>query len=381
MSKNKFNLYIECGPILCESQFSGIPNVNYYLAKNAIQKYGWDFVEFFHGPKIINKNLIREIFEYRSNKPRFHYESNGSLYTSNLKDHVDTRRMITAGIFTNSRHGLDRSFDFESQIFHDLTTVITPEFHHKDTIEFHALDFERDIKLLDLAICVSESTRKDLISYFNITPNSIVVSHLGGEILNKEEKIMIEYFSKTTVEPYIVMVGTIEPRKNHKIVFEFLKKNQYILDKYKFIIIGRDGWGASYQELFDVIKEISEKRKSRVVHLGFIDDKLKKLLISKAYFSIYASFYEGFGLPVIESLSLGCPVLASFSSSIPEAGGAVCEYFDPDVLDSFEGAFFSLEEKLKLQEKEIKEQGLEWASNFSWSEFSNRIFNFIEDRT
>jgi glycosyltransferase involved in cell wall biosynthesis len=382
MKKNLFDsstIYIECGPIICERQFSGIPNVNYHLAKDAASRFGMDRVHFFHGPNVINKEAISEILRAKTNEPVKKYEAEGRLFVEPLSSSIK-RTSYSIGLFTNSRHGLGRLFDFECQIFHDLTPIITPEFHHQDTIEFHAHEYQRDIDLLDCAICVSESTKKDVTSYLGLQEERIIVSHLGAEDIDEQLQTTIDHISGLEVEPYIVIVGTIEPRKNHKILFEYLLKNPEVLDSYKVVVVGRNGWGINFETLLAKLDGLSPERKSKIIHLGFVSDELKTALITKASFSVYASYYEGFGLPVIEALRLGCPVLASFSSSIPEAGGPACEYFDPDYIESFAQAFKSLDLKIKEDRAAVVSKGINWAAGFTWDKFSSRIYAGIRQQ-
>lgn len=91
-----------------------------------------------------------------------------------------------------------------------------------------------------------------------------------------------------------------------------------------------------------------------------------------AEFLIYSSIYEGFGLPVLEALSCGCPVLTSMSSSIPEVGGNAVTYFEPYDLTSFEHSFFQLAKNLKKNRQKIVADGLVQAGKFTWYAFMER---------
>jgi len=376
---NNTSLYIECGPIILESQFSGIPNVNYHLIDDAINRFEMDRLNFFHGPNIINKEAIQNIIKDKNNHAATILAKTDQLFVDDLKDNV-AKTAHSLGIFTNSRHHLGREFDYECQIFHDLTPIITPEFHHQDTVEFHVPEYQRDIELLDCAICVSESTKKDLESYLGVESEKIIVSHLGAEMPEGKLYDFLESIRDIQVEPYILIIGTIEPRKNHKILFEFLAKNPEILDSYKVIVVGRNGWSISFDSLMAILSNLSPQRQDRVLHLGFVDDNLKTALISKASFTVYPSYYEGFGLPVLESLTLGCPVLSSFSSSLPEAGGPTCVYFDPDSIASFAIAFKLLESRIKENKEKVKRDAVNWAKQFTWESFCTRIYEGIEYR-
>jgi len=376
---NGLQIYIECGPIVCESQYSGIPNVNYHLVLDAIKRFGIANVNFFHGPSILNKKAIEKILIDKNNQAALELSKNGNLFIEELKQSV-AKAVHSVGIFTNSRHNLGRNFDFECQIFHDLTPIITPEFHHQDTIDFHANEYQKDIELLDCAICVSESTKSDLVSYLGVESSRIIVSHLGVTTANDDLDIIPTCLKDIKVEPYILIIGTIEPRKNHKILFEYISRNPDVLDSYKIIVVGRNGWSINFEMLMDTLNHLSPARRTRVLHLGFVDDCIRTALISKASFTVYPSYYEGFGLPVLESLALGCPVLASFSSSLPEAGGPTCVYFDPDSIDSFELSFKLMEMRLNEDGSKLRQDALNWANQFTWELFCTRIYEEIKPR-
>ena len=98
-----------------------------------------------------------------------------------------------------------------------------------------------------------------------------------------------------------------------------------------------------------------------------------------AKFLIYPSIYEGFGLPVLEAMEQGCPVLASASSSIPEVGRDANVYFDPYNLYSFEKAFSEMERKILVQSSKLKKQCKEIAKEYSWDKFSEKIIQRIDE--
>jgi len=373
------NLFIECGPIIHEEFFSGIPNVNANLVRMAISKYGIENTFFFHGNSIINPQTILDIIKENTNKPRFKYEKKDNFLINSLSNLVK-ELSDTVGIYTNSRHGNPRIFNIEYQIFHDLTTLITPEFHNNDTIRFHADVIRDDISKLDYAICVSSATAEDLNAYLNLDFSKILVSHLGGGRVDNHLRNKIYEIENIIVEPYILMVGTIEPRKNHDILFRFLKEKPEILDNYKIVIIGRDGWNLKYSDLLKHVNHLSPARLGNIIRLGYVDSKILPFMYNKAEFSIFASHYEGFGLPVIESMSFGCPILASYASSIPEVGGEWGVYFDPLSLESFSNGFKKITENNLNSRSNIRKSVQNWAGEFSWERFAEVIFEHIEKR-
>jgi len=130
-----------------------------------------------------------------------------------------------------------------------------------------------------------------------------------------------------SIEPYFLILGTREPRKNVAQVLELIARYPDLLDRHRFVFAGKLGWLANQQEMPEVLGAATQAGK--ILFTGFVTEYEKYKLLLGAQATIYPSVFEGFGLPVLESLSVGTPCVASFSSSIPEAGGAFCHYFDP----------------------------------------------------
>jgi glycosyltransferase involved in cell wall biosynthesis len=121
-------------------------------------------------------------------------------------------------------------------------------------------------------------------------------------------------------DDYILCVSTIEPRKDHLTLFRAIDT---VRTAPLLVLVGGEGWRSRH-----ILRRIREREASgRVRYLGRVDDRLLPALYSAAKLSVYPSLYEGFGLPVLESMACGCPVLSSDSSSLPEVGGAAARHF------------------------------------------------------
>jgi glycosyltransferase involved in cell wall biosynthesis len=104
--------------------------------------------------------------------------------------------------------------------------------------------------------------------------------------------------------------------------------------------------------------------------LGYVDEYQKSLLYAKAELAIYPSLFKGFGMPIVEAMSHGCPVLCSYSSSLPEAGGEAAFYFDPTSIASFEEALFSTLTAIRLKRQAIRNMSLQHAKAITWGQFN-----------
>ena len=130
------------------------------------------------------------------------------------------------------------------------------------------------------------------------------------------------------VEPYIAVLGTLEPRKNGRIVLDYLAEQPHFANRFRTVFVGREGWLDGRQRLMDALAEAGVAR-DRVVFTGYVSETEKVALLLNASFCVYPSFFEGFGLPVLEAAALGVVTVCSNSSSIPEVAPQNCFFFNP----------------------------------------------------
>ncbi|MCF8069991.1 MAG: glycosyltransferase family 4 protein [Desulfobacterales bacterium] len=276
--------------------------------------------------------------------------------------------------YPNMRYGMGRFFGVETQMVHDMTPLLFPEFHIKDTVKAHKRSYRKELAISDFIVCNSNATRNDLLKYYPNYHDKSFVSYLGPMNCNlNKEKLSHLFFDN--IEPYLLMVGTLEPRKNHNLVFQMLFNHLEIIDKYKIVIVGRNGWGSRVNELNLFMSKLNQHHQSRILHLDYVTENEKAVLFQNAAMSLYPSLYEGFGLPVIESLQFGVPVVASNCSSLPEVGGSVAEYCDPNNADSLYQAIRRIEIRLNEDGAKYKQRCREQSEKFSWKAFTNTIIN------
>jgi glycosyltransferase involved in cell wall biosynthesis len=160
--------------------------------------------------------------------------------------------------------------------------------------------------------------------------------------------------------PYILFVGTLEPRKNIVSLLEAYRRISESRDEL-LVIVGKKGW--FYESIFTKVKEL--ELNERVRFTGFVSEEEKFALIRHCRIFIYPSLYEGFGLPVLEALSMGIPTITSNISSMPEVAGDAALLTDPGNIAAIAGAMLRLlndpEKRLELSVKAVRQ-----ASRFSW---------------
>lgn len=340
--------WLEIGP-LKEGNYTGISQVTAALADCLLgdtqRQPG-----FFYGRAVIPVPIVASVLTQRHGELLEWYVARAELHAAPTSADADS-----IAIFPN-RKTCRRGFGCETQIIHDLSTLLTPQFHGAETVAYHALSLRDDVHSNDLTFCVSEATRSDLLAYLGpLDPARVVTTLLGGGDGAAS--------GPQSCEPYVLVLGTVEPRKNIVQVLQFLAEQPQVLRGLRFVFLGRHGWGETPETLLARHGLTDPFAHGRILFPGFVSDAAKHLLIGQARLLIYPSLFEGFGLPVLEALAAGTPCLTTRSSSLPEVGGAVCCYFDPfipgDFAQSFAGA---LHDTPALRARRVAH-----AAAFTWS--------------
>ena len=271
---------------------------------------------------------------------------------------------------------------------HDLTWKLFPEYHTKDVIEAHQKKLEKTIEFGDTIIVDSENTKNDLLKLYPQTkPNKINVIYPGignefkpndnkqklTDILKKYNTITTNHYSLAT-NHYLLYVGAIEPRKNLTLATEIFSQlikttnDNLPTTTLQFIIVGRAGW--KNEDVFRSIKQLGLE--DRVIFTGFVEDEDLPYLYRGARLTVYLSSYEGFGLPPIESLACGTPVIAGDNSSMRET---IDKKFLVDVTDKnkiLEKMKYLLNNKTNTNSNEIQER-------FDWRVSARKFLKIIND--
>ena len=229
-------------------------------------------------------------------------------------------------------------------------------------------------------IAVSENTKRDLVRLYKVPENKVEVVYEGVsenlkfEILNLKsilnEKIL-------NYKPYLLFIGRLEKRKNIGGIIEAYKilKEKYQIP-HKLILAGKPGFG--YKNLKFKIENSFQisNFKFKIIELGYVDNDLKQHLLANADIFLFPTFYEGFGLPILEAQSLGVPVVTSNISSLPEVGGESVLYADPYNPETIADATFKLISNQNLKDDIIK-KGYENVKRFSWEKCANEIVKLL----
>jgi glycosyltransferase involved in cell wall biosynthesis len=264
---------------------------------------------------------------------------------------------------------------------HDLMALTFPGFFggrsyikEKGAYFFHRVFVPLSIKKAKKIIAVSESTKKDLIERLNIDPEKISViyeavdDHLKGTFTEAE----IELFKKAKHLPerYFLYTGNMKPYKNIPLILSalgILKKKNVL--EHKFVIAGRK------DRFFQLInREVKDKHLlDSVIFIDYVSDEELPLLLKGADIFIFPSLSEGFGLPPLETMSLGVPTIVSDASSLPEIVGDGAIIINPQNPQDLAQAILSLLKDEDLRKK-LSQKGIERSQTFSWIKAAEDTF-------
>jgi len=253
-------------------------------------------------------------------------------------------------------------FDFKEGptliTLYDLSFVRHPEWHPKDRVKYFERYCLKQLSKIDAIITISEFSKKEIIELLGVDPGKIHVTPLGvSRSFTPKGKKM-----EGLPDEYILFVGNLEPRKNLMTLLEAYRSiSRDLRDRYPLVITGASGWNT--QEFIKALHLF--KREERPMLTGHVSQKLIPDLYRGATLFVYPSFYEGFGLPVIEAMASGVPVITSNISSFPEVVGDSGLLVNPYEADELRGAMIKILEDPKTR-KELSEKGLERAKLFSW---------------
>lgn len=265
---------------------------------------------------------------------------------------------------------------------HDLIYKTFPSGHTPETIATTEKQFEEIINKARKIICVSYNTARDLMRFYTVYQSKITVIHQGVDrniFYSLDDQQRKEAFnaleSKGINAPFILFVGTIEPRKNLKNAikaFSVLKSRK----KYsgKLVVAGMKGW--MQENTGDLIRHYGLQ--DDILFLGYVTDDELRHLYNCAQVFVFPSFYEGFGFPIIEALSCGAAVVTSDTSSCAEVAGDAASLVDPNDPYMIADAIYNILSH-KALEKTLRQMGIARAQDFTFEKTARETLKVYEE--
>lgn len=266
---------------------------------------------------------------------------------------------------------------------HDLAFLFYPEtFPASDRIK-HKVFAWHAIKRADKIIAVSETTKKDITERYGTLPEKIKVIHHGYDkelfrpFQNQNDCDIIEAVKNKyrITKPYVLYIGALQPRKN---VLGLVKAFELLnagTNTHQLVVAGGRAW--LYEEVFEYIKKTPYRDK--IILTGRFETEELPALLWGSELLVLPSFYEGFGLPIIEAMACGVPVITSDVSSLPEVAGSAAILVDPRNTESITEAMRKVLDDKNLKQKIIQD-GFQNVKRFSWEQCAREtmdVFNQI----
>jgi glycosyltransferase involved in cell wall biosynthesis len=259
---------------------------------------------------------------------------------------------------------------------HDFSIQLFPEAHPKERVRYFAKNFLRNIRRSTKIITDSRYTKTEAIDFLRIPAEMITPVHLGvdHDVFKIYPKEALESCKRELGLPenFILFVGTREPRKNlERLVRAYAELPQQIRSEFGLVLVGPRGWGEGH-------RSVGEQLGSRITVLDYVETYKLAQIYNLASVLVYPSLYEGFGLPPLEAMACGCPVIASRAASLPEVCGDAACYVDPkDVQSIAEG----MDRVLKHEELRwsLIQKGTERAKLFSWEKTAQETLKVFDE--
>ncbi len=374
---NKYRLAID-GHVLLQKKKTGVGQTAQYLIDELVKNNAFD----------IQINFV-DFLGYRCRKLIRHYKRQGCYvkfcwwlpYSVYIKI-FETFKIPYYFLF-GRKNNCTLFFEYRvpykvgtkvANYVHDVNYKVHPETMEKTTLKWLEENLPIYCERSDVIITVSEFSKKEIIRYMNIKENRIQVVHNGVDCEKYNRKINLNQIdavkNKYGIEgEYILYMGTLEPRKNIGVLIEAYhiaaEKDNSLP---KLVIAGKKGW--MYDPLFQMVQELALE--SQVIFTGYIEDKDSPALMSGAELFVFPSIYEGFGIPPLEAMACGTPVIVSDAEALLEAVGNCAVIFQSgDAVDLC--SKFSQLLKNKDGRERLSTSGRNWAEGHTWELAGGRL--------
>ena len=258
---------------------------------------------------------------------------------------------------------------------HDLIGLNFPD-QHRLQYYYYRTFLPAAVRKAKRIITVSESTKADIVKFMKCPPEKVRVIPNGYNegLYYRRTEAADQVRSRYGLEEYLLTIGATYPHKNlERLIESYAMLPSHLKDRYKLVIVGSMNTYVRHLQTFARERGVAE----HLLFAGYVRAEELPILYSGALAMIYPSLYEGFGLPPIEAMACGCPVILSHSTSLPEVGGDAAYYVDPYDTDSITRAMEEVSTRPRLRECLI-ERGYERSSRFSWDVSAGQLLSALD---
>ncbi len=254
---------------------------------------------------------------------------------------------------------------------HDITPVIHPQFHSKNSVLLHKLLLPGTLKRANLIVTNSERTKSDVIDQYVYAKGKTEVVYPGAQYFGSPGFAPIDGID-VRKEKYILHVGTLEPRKNLPFLLDIFREIKIRRSDVKLVVSGKKGW--KNKPFFDRLKK--HPNKDDIFVTGYLEKEQIATLYQYAECMLFTSHYEGFGIPLIEAMESGCPIITSDNSAQKEVCKDAAVYISDFKASDWADAFLAVAENEELHQQLIK-RGKDRVKTFSWEKSAEKFDRLI----
>ena len=363
--------------LLIENEIEGIGRFTYEILKELCNQNPNIYFDFifdrpFSKKFLFNKNVTGHVLRPRTRHPILWYYW-FEVKIPKLLNKIKPDIFLSMDGFLSLRANIK-----QIAVIHDINFVHHPNnlpfFHRK----FYKFFFSKYAKKADSIVTVSKFSKFDIVNTYGISDKKVNVIYNGvGEkfsIISKNEKIKIK--KQLTFDcNYFISIGSIHKRKNiSNLIKAFDSYKKKSKSKSKLLFVGKKRWWTSEME-----KTFQKSNfKKDIIFSGYIDEEMLPKILGASLGLCFTSFFEGFGLPIIEAMRCGVPVITSKTSSMPEICGDAGIIINPYNYREISDALEIIENNHKYREKLIK-LGLERSKIFSWKSAGEKLSKIIRE--
>jgi glycosyltransferase involved in cell wall biosynthesis len=308
------------------------------------------------------KNLKRLVSKHMSNsiiRPFAYFSHNRPVSSGSRRLFFDALYVPFSGL--SSR---------DTVVVHDLTTLTFPDWHGPKISDAYSKAFSRISSSGCQIISDSDSTTSELRYHFGISPDRINTIPL---YLRKDQSNSPFVSVPNSGDKFFLFVGSLEKRKNLTGLIRAFEKTGLANEGYSLKIVGMDGNGSGE------IRELSRKVVG-VELLGFVAERVLVELYANCRAFVYPSFWEGFGMPLLEAMAHGCVCVSTESGASPEVGGDAVLYVDPCSIDSIAAGILTVERMSLSVRKIMKDHALKRSKLFTFEQYYTKLKETIFNR-
>lgn len=359
---------------------SGVGNYVYYNFKSMLSEssdWSYDFYYGLQWSPLLKERFPEPYFNLRKKIKRVH--GSYSAYRICLDYLFKTGQCFKAHDLYHETNFVPMPFKGKTVLtIFDLSFFLYPQTHPSDRIRYMEKYFYKRVNWVSHFITISEQTKEEMVKHIGISREKITVTPLG---VDQSYRPILPDITKTKLSEYglnagsyILYVGTLEPRKNIKTLLQaYAKLSVTVKSIYPLVLVGGLGW------LMDDLKSEIEKLDlgSSIKLTDYVPKSDLPSLYSGATVFVYPSLYEGFGLPILEAMACGVPVITSRVSSLAEVAGEAGVLIQPEDVESLKE---NLEELITTPYRRhvLSQRGLEQAKKFTWEKCAAKTLEVYE---